>query len=321
MADKTEGQGSLGGSVGPQPQAPKVCLQRASYADLKKELQQTELALVNGAQLSDEQLKIIQDRLYRMIEYTVERHDWYVDQCHRLLQIGLALIATGGAIGAIFGKIENLPRITPYFAWGFALSLFVTGLSLVYWYNRYLAGDHPYRKVVDIHSWYFAYRFPQELNPNLSASLEIGRRQQVAQEAKYIEEYFAKFLGHAKDRLNLIREDIEQVAILLILQRYRHQQTKKMHKWLFGGLRWAITPAFLGLILTALLLPSPKQPSAGAATVSAPTTSPAAPPPPATAPTTASPTPINPVPTKPAPPRPTQKRPNPANQPRGSGLF
>jgi len=29
-----------------------------------------------------------------MIDYAVRRHDWYADQVHKLMQIGLALLAS-----------------------------------------------------------------------------------------------------------------------------------------------------------------------------------------------------------------------------------
>jgi hypothetical protein len=218
---------------------------KGAYDDLKADVQIREWRLVTEANLSGEPLKAIQDRLYRMIDYAIKRHDWYVDQCHRLLQIGLALMATGGAIAAIFIKIENLAALTQYLAWIEALCLFATGLILVYLYNNSLAGDHPYRKVVNIRSWFYKYLFSDELSPQISSSPERAKRQ-VAQEADFITKFFDSFLTHSKDGSNLLREDVEQVAILLILQRYRAQQVKKMANYLWRGVL-AATVIFVGL--------------------------------------------------------------------------
>jgi hypothetical protein len=149
---------------------------------LKNELQAKELSCVRDAKLDDDQLKLVQERLYKMIDYTVKRHDWFVDQCHRLLQIGLALIASGGVIVSLVARLDNLTRITQILAWLFGFSLFGTGLWLVHLYNRYMAREHPYRKVVDINSWIFHYRFPGYRDPNLSKSAETAKRQ-VQQEA------------------------------------------------------------------------------------------------------------------------------------------
>jgi len=317
MANKKEEQNDLGSGGAPRPQIGKpgellaADKLKEELERLKGELQQAELSQVAAAKLSDEQLKLIQERLYKMIDYTVKRHDWYVDQCQRMLQIGLALIATGGAIAALFAKLESLPRITQFVAWAFATSFFGTGLVSVHLYNRYLAGDHPYRKVVDIHSWYFAYRFPQRLDPNLSKSPETAK-QQVDQEASYIKQYFAKFLTHAKDRVSVIREDIEQVAILLILQRYRAQQTQKMSQWLFNGLK--VSALFFVVLIGSYcyFLISPRRGATpGTSTGSSQT---------AAKPAPASSTPVSPTLTKPdatkpdSPAKPTHTRPAPAAQ-------
>jgi hypothetical protein len=237
--------------------------ERTMLIDLKKQLQEAELSLVSGAGFGNEQLKTIQERLYKMIDYTVKRHDWYVDQCHRLQQIGIALIASGAAIAAIFGKVDSLARITQYLAGVFVVSLVLLGFTLVYLYNSYLAGDHPYRKVVDISSWFFKYSFPEKLPQNLSGSPETARKQ-VAQEAEGIAKFFERFLSHAKRDIDLIREDIEQVAVLLLLQRYRAQQVRTMARTLSWGLLFSIV-VFVLLTLSFLFAASTKPPSTGAA--------------------------------------------------------
>jgi hypothetical protein len=215
-------------ALSPEPSA--LC-----FEDLKAKLQSGERAHVESAGLDTEKLKVVQERLYKMIEYTVRRQDWYSDQCHRLLQIGLALIAAGAALLALFAKLENLSPITQVLAWALPGSLVFTGIALVFLFNRTLDGDYPYRKVADISSWYFAYRFPLALRSRLSRNHDAAR-DEVSKQADYIQRYFATFLAHASDQLNLIREDIEQVAILLILQRYRSQQTRQMSRLLLIGL-------------------------------------------------------------------------------------
>src|ERR1035441_6749039 len=257
MADKEE-QGDLGNSVSTLEQ---------ELLQLKKKLQESELSLVTGAQLSSDQLTKIQDRLYKMIDYTGKRHDWFADQCNRLMQVGLALIASGGAIAALLAKLENVSTATQFLAWMFGLALFGTGLALVYLYSNYIdyiSGTHPYRKVVDVHSWYYAYRFPYDLDPNLSRSAHIAK-EQVRTVGECIEAFFTKFITHAKDGLSLIREDIEQVAILLLLQRYRAQQTKKMSQWLFTGL---VISTFILVLLIAsyFLIPPAARPPSGNST-------------------------------------------------------
>jgi hypothetical protein len=274
MADKAdkadkEVQSAIGSGNASQPEKSATRgISSVSYEKLKEELQQTELSLVNAAQLNEEQVKSTQDRLYKMIDYTGMRLDWYVDQCYRLLQIGLALIATGSAVVALFSKLEHLAGITQFLAWVFGGSLFLTGLFLVHCYNRYLTEDYPYRKVVDIHSWYFLYSFSRQLDPNLSQCGETAKRQ-VREAAGDIKDYFTKFLTHARNPRSLIREDIEQVTILLILQRYRHQQVTKMSKILYRGLL-ATGFILLLLILSLSFMSPPAQTTPATPTSSSP---------------------------------------------------
>ena len=305
MANKSENK-----TIGNNP-APSTTTDRESLKEffkrLKREVQGKELSTVIGASLSDQDRSYIQERLYKMIDYTVRRHDWYVDQSHRLLQIGLALIASGGVIVAlVVTKLDNLSHISILLGSLFGVSLYGTGLSLVYFYNHYMAGDHPYRKVVDIHSWYFRYHFDLPLDPKISSDDKTAK-EQVSQEAKYIEEYFAKFLAAAKDWHAIVREDIEQVSILLILQRYRQQQTREMSKWLQRGLIGSFV-VFLLFILSLFLFP-PRQQTSGASSSGSAITSPSPGPAPVSPPTPI-PNPPNPPPLPANNPAPTQTPPS-----------
>ena len=221
-----------------------------SVDDPRKIHQEVEKALVEKANLTDDEQRSIQERLYKMIDYTVKRQDWYADQCHRLLQIGLGLIASSAAIIALFTKVEKLSVVSQFLAYSLGVSIFFTGIRLVYLYNIALAGDHPYRKLANITSWFFAYRFPEDLPQNISKNTEIARKQ-IEQESKYIREYFSNFLSHAKDKLGIIREDIEQVSVLLILQKYKHKQTQQMSRNLSNGL-W-VTTVILALFFLSLV--------------------------------------------------------------------
>jgi len=220
-----------------------------NYEKMKDQLQADEMTIIQGKKLDKKSIKFIQERLYKMIDYTVKRQDWYADQCHRLLQIGLGLVASGVAIIALFIKADNLPTVSGILGWAVGLSIFFTGLRLVYIFNKSLAGDYPYRKVANIKSWYFAYHFKDPSPQNLSKEPDIAEKQ-VLQEAEYIGAYFTEFLSVATDKLSVIREDIEQVSVLLLLQKYKHKQTKDMASSLSKGL--IFTTVFVGLLMISL---------------------------------------------------------------------
>jgi hypothetical protein len=233
-----------------QPPAPPPLQPATSlpWVAEKAHTQDCERASVKNAQLAEQDLALVRDRLYRMIDYAVKRQDWYVDQSHRLLQIGLALMASGVAVCALFLKVDGLSFSTFLLSWFLGVCPFATGLLLTYLYTRQLELDHPYRKVVDITSWYFAYRFPHPLSPSISKE-PAEARAQVEEVAGFITDFFARWLSLAKEELGFLREDLEQVAILMVLQRYRYQQVKTMSTWLFRGL--LATGAVFVLLITS----------------------------------------------------------------------
>lgn len=204
----------------------------------KQELQKFELESIkdNFEKLSTDEIKDVHDRLYKMIDYAVKRQDWYADQCHRLLQIGLGLIASGVAIIALFSNLENLQIVTKILGGIEGLIFFFTGLKLTDLFNRSLAGNHPYRNLVNISSWFYYYNFPEEYSEqNLSEDPNIAK-EQVNQESDYIKNVFIKFLDQTTDKNKSIREDIEQVSVLFLLQKYKREKAQQMANALSTGI-------------------------------------------------------------------------------------
>lgn len=134
-----------------------------AYDRLKTEAKQIKSDLVKDLASSDRSEEDVQDRLYRMIEYAVERHDWYDEQRYRFLRIGLGVTAVASALAPLLANLPGSIETKSLIA--FALSVFVllgTGVSLVIIYNRGVSKDHPYRRIADIRSWFFIYNQPKK---------------------------------------------------------------------------------------------------------------------------------------------------------------
>lgn len=206
----------------------------AYFVEAKHRAQEMKRSLVKSASFYDKEK--ISERLHRMILYAIGRQDWYDDRQHRLLNIGLALIASSVAIATfISATLEYLPLLSKIFGWLTVLCIFGTGLSLVYYYNRQLARDHPYRKVVDTRSWYFIYAFPTKLKDSLSRNFGQAK-QQIEQTTDAYRVFMKRWLEYAPDQDRFIEEDLEQVFILQLLQRYRFQAVSIMSKMLYYGI-------------------------------------------------------------------------------------
>lgn len=183
-------------------------------------------------------LKSVQERLFRMIDYAIRRHDWYSDQCHRLLQVGLAFIAAGAAIAAVLTKVGGQP---PHlFIWSAPAILAVGGLVQVVLFNGGLAGSYPYRKLSDILSWFYYYRVGSQAGGLSEDPCQAAT--QIELHSAVITKYFGVMAKHLASPAQLLREDIEQVSILLLLQGYKRDQVKAMSRWLTWTV-WALVLA------------------------------------------------------------------------------
>ena len=219
----------------------------AYYKEAKSRVQQVKHDLVSKASFYDKEK--ISERLHRMILYAVGRQDWYDDRQHRLLNIGLALIAGSGAL-AVFGAniVTYLPPLSMRFGLVLLLSVLGTGIGLVYSYRRQIARDHPYRKLVDIRSWYFIYTFPSPLKDSLSKKFSRAK-QQIEETIEAYRACLNRWLEWSPDQDRFIEEDLEQVFILQLLQRYRYQGVKTMSRTLFYGT--CVSATFLVLAILA----------------------------------------------------------------------
>ncbi len=218
-----------------------------AYDRLKTEAKQIKSDLVEdlaSSNLSEEEL---QDRLYRMIEYAIDRHDWYDKQRYRFLRIGLGVTAVASALASLLASLSGSVDAIPLFA--FALSVFVllgTGITLVVTYNRGVSKDHPYREIADIRSWFFVYNQPEKVEEEISND-KTKAVEQVENVKENIELFTKRWVEYAKEENGFIKEDIEQVFILQTLQRYKYQRVEKLSKYLSYGLTASAVIFFISI--------------------------------------------------------------------------
>lgn len=220
------------------------------FKEAKRRTQEMKQNLVKETNFYDKNK--ISERLYRMILYTIGRHDWYEDRLHRLLNIGVAFIAASVALATFISAVRlNITILSLIFGWLTAVSVFFTGIGIVYYYNSRLARNHPYRKIVDIRSWYFIYNFPSGLKDALSKRFDKAK-QEVEETIQGYESFLTRWLEYGRDENRFIEEDLEQVFILQLLQRYRFQAVKTMSRILYYGI-W-ITVIFAAVAILGHVL-------------------------------------------------------------------
>jgi hypothetical protein len=126
-----------------------------------------------------------------------------------------------------------------------AAVLIIALFRIVSLYDAELDQDRPYRMVSDVRYWFFRYSLPDR-----------GRRAGEADAAtlatevvKEREKYFDRVLANSSLPIS-IREDLEQLFILHVLQRYKQQSLQAM-RWVLSSLVQvlAVEAAILFLML------------------------------------------------------------------------
>lgn len=202
---------------------------------LRAKAQSRKSNLVDQLALGTTKLSTLQDRLYRLIDYAIHRYDWYDELCHRFLNIGIGLAtATAGVAAVLVQFAIPASLLAIIFLWSSLASLFFTGLALIWIYNRGLARNYPYRKIADITSWYFIYNFPQRMKIRLSRRTKVAFVQ-VQLIADALEAFLERWKETVSDDRGFIKEDLEQVFILQLLQRYKNQHVRSMSRFLSVG--------------------------------------------------------------------------------------
>ncbi|MCK4637051.1 MAG: hypothetical protein KAT49_04140, partial [Methanomicrobia archaeon] len=212
----------------------------------KKEFKEVQKEIINKKKYPN--LEEYQERLYRMILYCIGRHDWYDKIRLHFLDIGLAFCASSIAAITLISKYwTGLCFFTKIFILLAVLIILILGLLLIYFYNESLGEDHPYRKIADIRSWYFIYNLPYLMDSSLSKNKDEAKKQ-IESVINSFKASTNRWLEYTEDPYDFIREDLEQVFILQLLQKYRYQFIKRMSKYLSGGLILASIFSILALI-------------------------------------------------------------------------
>ena len=171
-----------------------------------------------------EAIEYLEKKISNSINYAINRHDWYENQRKSIFQF----ILTGFSIvialnGLILKSTETIASSEKYFLI-FSFLLAILPVTFALWhYNHELDSDRPYRLVSDIRYWYFRYNLPEK-SDNLADATTLTKAEAVLSERKIFFDRCCENFDYAKS----VREDLEQIFILHVLQRYKHESLKKL---------------------------------------------------------------------------------------------
>ncbi|GAF05971.1 hypothetical protein [Saccharicrinis fermentans] len=225
----------------------------SSYAGLKAEVQRNLTSLFENESFNNSEAAI-QERLYNMINYAIGRFDYYSEQKHKFLNLGLSFIGVSATfLGILLSNSNSIPDFLKLCGYINSIVLFITGIIMLIIYNNYMTANYPYRKIMDIHSWYFKYKFSDKLDYRLSKKKKKADKQLLEVTKSYMSSVY-NWTNKSKTKNYFLKEDIEQVAILQLLQKYSRDCVNKMKKTMNWGIAIFISVPVLILIKDLLLL-------------------------------------------------------------------
>lgn len=169
---------------------------------------------------SDKTNDYFRQKVFATIDYAIKRHDWYEEQRARLLQISITVITLNISAIAIIAKSNIIIDFsTVYLVSCVAIISLLSLVKLLYLYNIELDADRPYRNYSDIRWWYFRYNF-QPASTNIPD-------QEWALKQRFL---FFKRIEQCSTLEQSLREDLEQLFILQILQRYKSESLRQI-RW------------------------------------------------------------------------------------------
>lgn len=193
---------------------------------------------------------IVRERLYRVIEYAIDRHDWYENQRHRFLALSLGLLAVVATLSPVVASLATRIPVILLFSTALALLwIAITGFRMILIYSDLIGPPYPYRTLADIRSWIFRYNFSSHSSTPWLNDNESIATAQVAEIVTAFKHFKSRWLEFAQDPGLFIAEDFEQVFILQLLQKYRADNLKKMTTILINGVY-----IFLLLLLFSVLI-------------------------------------------------------------------
>jgi hypothetical protein len=225
---------------------------KKSVEDMKEKLKLEELQLLRSkllaANSSADDLLLVRDKVFRAIDYAIKRHDWYEDQRSRVFQIILGISALALTVAGFF--LKSLPHFVPLYCSvaGLFLVILISLIAAVFYYNKELDADRPYRSISDIRFWFFRYNLPLHSSAGKSSSdIRTSAEAVTGERRRFLERISENF-----DPYTSLREDLEQLFILQVLQLYKTESLTRL-RWLLSY-SLLVLPFQFGFYFWAMLM-------------------------------------------------------------------
>jgi hypothetical protein len=169
-------------------------------------------------------------KVFAALDYAIKRHDWFEDQRSRIFQVSLTILSIVLGVLAIGAKAsDSLTAPYPFILLVFAGGTTILLIRMLWLYSSELNADRPYRLVSDVAFWYFRYNLPGESH---GRSFHADAQAAASAVLKEREIFFRRIVANFPI-IESMREDIEQLFILHVLQRYKSESLKQL-QWVLN---------------------------------------------------------------------------------------
>lgn len=175
----------------------------------------------------------LENRLYQIIRYTIERHDWYEDQRFRFLQIALSLIGFAGTLTVIAltysEKIQTLDYISTLLLEIIIFDILIMGIIILILYCSLLSPEYPLVKNIDRTTWYPIHTYKSKFS--------FFQKFNEKQENNWndINTYIQIWKSISNEKNGFIKDNLKQIFMLHLLKKYKRDNLKSMIKILGIG--------------------------------------------------------------------------------------
>lgn len=229
----------------------KKVFDEKDYLDKKKRtLQASELTDIRSLlsrfsekESEKEEFEYFVKKVSKAIDYCISRHDWFEEQRGKVFSQFIAIFSSALAIVAVMSRIEAFDSLVEKTILAGLLIVMIFSLfriSVVY--HSELNADRDYRYISDIRFWFFRYNLPEKSKSNSDPREAV----------EDVSDQRVNFFERVLDNYNVeksIREDLEQLFILHVLQRHKQESLTKM-QWalssfiIFGALQLVLLIVF-----------------------------------------------------------------------------
>jgi hypothetical protein len=211
--------------------------------------------------MSDDEKKELQSQLAELIRAAVVRIHYAEGRKTTFLAIGAALVASGVAL--FTASISKVPEsIIWYAALICAVSLALSGIILWFVYARQ-TNRYPWTSATRTWKWFYRDALPRQADFDLSIWQYFWGWKNLKTKTqhaftKQLEEFSKGKILSLSNKDIAIEQDIEQLYVLHVNDKYKNLHLSHLQKILFGGISCALILTFTSVAgLTAYKLRSP----------------------------------------------------------------